>query len=82
MCSSDLEEHTSELQSQEEDGIRVLIVTGVQTCALPISFGPDDGSEQDASDNAARTRATMASDFRMASPTSFQNSPIPEQKRQ
>src|SRR2546421_5309065 len=31
--SSDLE-HTSELQSQAEDGIRDLIVTGVQTCAL------------------------------------------------
>src|SRR3989440_7381808 len=30
------EEHTSELQSQAEDGIRDLIVTGVQTCALPI----------------------------------------------
>src|SRR2546421_2680420 len=26
-------EHTSELQSQAEDGIRDLIVTGVQTCA-------------------------------------------------
>src|SRR2546421_6416136 len=29
VCSSD---HTSELQSQAEDGIRDLIVTGVQTC--------------------------------------------------
>src|SRR2546421_2234828 len=37
VCSSDRsEEHTSELQSQAEDGIRDLIVTGVQTCALPI----------------------------------------------
>ena len=30
------EEHTSELQSQAEDGIRDSLVTGVQTCALPI----------------------------------------------
>src|SRR3989440_10508649 len=38
VCSSDLsEEHTSELQSQAEDSIRDLIVTGVQTCALPNS---------------------------------------------
>src|SRR2546425_5416646 len=37
VCSSDRsEEHTSELQSQAEDAIRDLIVTGVQTCALPI----------------------------------------------
>src|SRR2546421_9270172 len=37
VCSSDRsEEHTSEFQSQAEDGIRDLIVTGVQTCALPI----------------------------------------------
>src|SRR2546421_4249367 len=28
------EEYTSELQSQAEDGIRDLIVTGVQTCTL------------------------------------------------
>src|SRR2546430_12578631 len=27
---------------QAEDGIRDLTVTGVQTCALPISFGPND----------------------------------------
>src|SRR2546430_4528408 len=27
---------------QAEDGIRDLTVTGVQTCALPISVGPDD----------------------------------------
>src|SRR6202167_8258 len=35
VCSSDRsEEHTSELQA--EDGIRDAMVTGVQTCALPI----------------------------------------------
>src|SRR5256884_5601491 len=27
---------------QAEDGIRDVAVTGVQTCALPISFGPPD----------------------------------------
>src|SRR5206468_6930292 len=31
---------------QAEDGIRGLIVTGVQTCALPISSGRGDASER------------------------------------
>src|SRR2546430_10864855 len=32
---------------QAEDGIRDLTVTGVQTCALPISFGPYPGFVRD-----------------------------------
>src|SRR5206468_8419590 len=31
---------------QAEDGIRDLIVTGVQTCALPISWGPTSSAAQ------------------------------------
>src|SRR5574340_1341745 len=33
---------------QAEDGIRALLVTGVQTCALPISAGLRDEDEPDA----------------------------------
>src|SRR2546421_4006589 len=37
VCSSDRsEEHTSELQSRSDLVCRLLLVTGVQTCALPI----------------------------------------------
>src|SRR2546422_7042884 len=36
---------------QAEDGIRDVAVTGVQTCALPISFGsPDDKRDRSASE--------------------------------
>src|SRR5206468_9971244 len=38
---------------QAEDGIRDLIVTGVQTCALPISFGRDRIAARIAELNAA-----------------------------
>src|SRR5690606_39367066 len=32
---------------QPEDGLRCFHVTGVQTCALPISYGCTDGIEED-----------------------------------
>src|SRR5688572_30854891 len=39
---------------QAEDGIRDLTVTGVQTCALPISWpAPDRGDQQDRSRRSA-----------------------------
>src|SRR5206468_7466773 len=43
---------------QAEDGIRDLIVTGVQTCALPISAAPAFGGRGSVRDHpAARRRA-------------------------
>src|SRR2546421_4916057 len=41
---------------QAEDGIRDLIVTGVQTCALPISFQPRSRSSQRRTSQRARPR--------------------------
>src|SRR2546428_10635088 len=43
---------------QAEDGIRDLIVTGVQTCALPIS-------QQDVADAVGRDRSTVANALRL-----------------
>src|SRR5690606_40555468 len=43
-----------------EDGIRDFHVTGVQTCALPISF---DAAAAAAADDAIRTGATMIPPF-------------------
>src|SRR3989440_5130179 len=39
---------------QAEDGIRDLIVTGVQTCALPIYHGPRRGADRSHRDRARR----------------------------
>jgi len=44
---------------QAEDGIRDLIVTGVQTCALPISF---DLKKMTDSANAAVDKASESAD--------------------
>src|SRR2546421_6169999 len=46
---------------QAEDGIRDLIVTGVQTCALPISPGSTSSSE-----TASRSRALAEAGERLA----------------
>src|SRR6478736_10275993 len=52
---------------QAEDGIRVLTVTGVQTCALPISTVPSSGATRfrvrafDKAKNAAYSAATTRS---------------------
>src|SRR2546430_12314947 len=47
---------------QAEDGIRDLTVTGVQTCALPISPGPAQSGRNGAATDAGRAhrRATAA----------------------
>src|SRR5260370_25245935 len=42
---------------QAEDGIRDSSVTGVQTCALPISFLPDDGEDRRGSGEQMAKRA-------------------------
>src|SRR5206468_6201486 len=39
-----------------EDGIRDLIVTGVQTCALPISLFPDGRDSDDPAAKVARAK--------------------------
>src|SRR5688572_13637961 len=44
---------------QAEDGIRDLTVTGVQTCALPISLTPTDSLD----DHLSRQLATLKSMF-------------------
>src|SRR2546430_10854962 len=49
---------------QAEDGIRDLTVTGVQTCALPISRGPSSRSPTPR--NTASTSATILSDHPIA----------------
>src|SRR5206468_6096519 len=50
---------------QAEDGIRDLIVTGVQTCALPISLGVLRSSDpiDKICDTLARTRPTAVNLF-------------------
>src|SRR5206468_6269313 len=48
---------------QAEDGIRALIVTGVQTCALPISW-PPDGPEHRAAGGTSATRMIATSSHR------------------
>src|SRR3989441_12236127 len=58
---------------QAEDGIRDKLVTGVQTCALPISF-PDPTREITPSCSA---RSTFACAERLLSPTSSRNSVPP-----
>src|SRR5438270_1615919 len=45
---------------QAEDGIRDLTVTGVQTCALPISLLSLRGSRSQRSVSGARSRAARA----------------------
>src|SRR5216683_5226955 len=45
---------------QAEDGIRDLIVTGVQTCALPISFAPNRSASSDASSPELYTQSDSA----------------------
>src|SRR2546430_10140132 len=44
---------------QAEDGIRDLTVTGVQTCALPISHGPVDGGAYGGGHGVHRQRSTL-----------------------
>src|SRR5688572_9232829 len=41
---------------QAEDGIRDLTVTGVQTCALPISYTDENGNERTDNEVVARSR--------------------------
>src|SRR3712207_7652936 len=52
---------------QAEDGIRDIGVTGVQTCALPIS--PSRGSGRSASRSTARSRPPIPSASADLSPT-------------
>src|SRR5437762_4867006 len=60
---------------QAEDGIRDTSVTGVQTCALPISDHarqPETGGEQHGGpDDAMETRDSLADDVELGGPESF-----------
>src|SRR2546430_13612596 len=62
---------------QAEDGIRDLTVTGVQTCALPISIGwltTPTGSER----IPATNRASKPGWLRLIQPRSPPRAPLPE----
>src|SRR2546430_6085411 len=50
---------------QAEDGIRDLTVTGVQTCALPISSGKSTTADPCFSSPNARRRAVRSGEWRM-----------------
>src|SRR2546430_5242462 len=45
---------------QAEDGIRDLTVTGVQTCALPISSSSEDSGQVQVKSNGASDNATYS----------------------
>src|SRR3989441_12032608 len=54
---------------QAEDGIRYKLVTGVQTCALPISTRRSSGTGRTASPSRCRTMCRGSSQSRQARPT-------------
>src|SRR6266536_4082309 len=59
MCVDQLSARTSLFFFQAEDGIRYPLVTGVQTCALPILYGRFSDDLQDSQRRARQTDPTV-----------------------